>query len=251
MINPIAPKIINVMPPLSKSEQAIRAASIGVRALADEQQVLRYVINVGDAVKNKLDALYPRGCVLASVGRSPSLLAKYLELQGKEVKYCPISDLKDLCNSEQIPSGFLIEYRKFLDRIGLTDKFIKETLKPIVFTDYTFQGLSLRNFELMLKRIGIFAGPKVHFRPINGNIYGLPGILQLHTEDKALNHSVTQLLTMRLGKKYTPIPRLPWTTQPSEVSGILNSPPSAASKRMNDLMTDFLEHVGRLSPLYK
>ena len=108
---------------------------------------------------------FPNGFTLVSIGRSPAYLAKYMEFLGEDVKYCPISNLGSY--KLRVTPYFVQEYKKYLDNIGLTADFMKTTKKPIVCTDYCFDGDTLRNFEslLALPEIGM-DDKKMHFSSI-------------------------------------------------------------------------------------
>jgi len=118
---------------------------------------------------------YPEGFTLVAIGRSPAFLAKYLEFQGEDVKYCPISNIR--CNTEFSPY-FVQAYKKYLDSIGLTADLAKTTKKPIIVTDYVYNGCTRRNFLklLSLPEIGIEIGEKVMFWSIADIVSASTGI---------------------------------------------------------------------------
>ena len=106
---------------------------------------------------------YPNGFTLVSIGRSPAFLAKYLEFQGVDVKYCPISHLGSI--RLRVTSDFIQAYKKYLDNIGLTADYVETTEKPIVFTDFVYDGGTIRNFKrlLALPEFGMSNEEKMHF----------------------------------------------------------------------------------------
>jgi len=116
------------------------------------------VVDLTKNVKKNLDNQFPEGYIFVSIGRSPEIIARALEFQGQEVKYCPISSISmspfrfknEILNSEKRDKHFLA-YKTYLDKIGLSKTKIKDSTKMICFTDYTDEGNSLYNFEQMLK----------------------------------------------------------------------------------------------------
>ena len=52
---------------------------------------------------------FPNGFTLVSIGRSPAYLAKYMEFLGKDVKYCPISNLSSY--ELRVTPYFIQEYK--------------------------------------------------------------------------------------------------------------------------------------------
>ena len=109
---------------------------------------------------------YPNGFTLVSIGRSPAFLAKYLEFQGEDVKYCPVSNLSSI--RLRVTPDFIQAYKKYLDSIGLTADFVETTEKPIIFTDFVFDGDTLRNFKslLALPEFDMNNDKKMHFMSI-------------------------------------------------------------------------------------
>ena len=68
----------------------------------------------------------------------------------------------------RVSPDFIQEYKKYLDSIGLTPDFVQATNKPIIFTDFVFDGCTIRNFEklLALPEIGMDNKQKMHFNSI-------------------------------------------------------------------------------------
>ena len=134
-----------------------------------DKRTINFIINFGKQFSQRLQEKYPNSFTFVSVGRSPVFLAKYLEFQGEDVKYCPISDIANgFFKPGEYSSGFIKEYKKYLDSIGLTKEFVQTTKKPIIITDYTYEGCSLSNFRMLLAspEIGITEGEKVKYCPI-------------------------------------------------------------------------------------
>ena len=128
-------------------------------------KIVNFILDFGKLFSNRIHEKYPNGFIFVSVGRSPAFLAKYLEFQGKEVKYCPISNIR---NYTEFSSYFVQKYKKYLDSIGLTNEFVQKTQKPIIITDYTYWGGTLDNFSdlLAMPQIGINKGENVIYSPI-------------------------------------------------------------------------------------
>lgn len=173
---------VNEYANLTKSElEILRKVTSG--AFDDDEDILGFVNfvyqmdrtqKIGAAYSKKLDELYPNGYTLVTVGRSPSLLGKYLEFQGKDVKYVPISNIREV---EIFPSAVVQNYKNYFDSIGLTKEFIDKSETPIVITDFVDSGLSMKNFEKLLAHpeIGILASEKVQFLPMNRKYQMLNG----------------------------------------------------------------------------
>lgn len=146
---------------------------------------------------------YPEGFTLVAIGRSPAFLAKYLEFQGGDVKYCPISNISS--RRTEFSTYFVQAYKKYLDSIGLTADFAKATEKPIIVTDYVYDGGTWRNFLklLSLPEIGIEIGEKVTFRSIADIVSDWTGIINFPKE------TYRWLFDETLAeKRYTSIPRI-------------------------------------------
>lgn len=120
----------------------------------------------GTLYSNRLHEQYPDGYTFVSVGRTPALIAKYLEFQGVNVKYCPISAIRT--DDIDFSPEYKQLYKKYLDSIGLTKDSVEESAEPVIITDFTFSGNSLLNFKNLLAspEIGIEEGEKVKYRPL-------------------------------------------------------------------------------------
>lgn len=131
--------------------------------------ITRFLLDFGEFFSKQIHKKYPDGFVFVSVGRSPAFLGKFLEFQGEDVKYCPISGKLESYRSNISPS-FAKKYKKYLDTIGLTEEFVKNSPKPIIITDFCNTGQTLYRFEkfLELPEIGI-KGEKLIYSPITDN----------------------------------------------------------------------------------
>lgn len=136
------------------------------------------IIMLTQIVKKNLEKTFPEGYVFVSIGNSPDIIAKTLEHQGLDVKYCPISELKieqnDFIDKIKTSSAFqrgLEVYKNYLDEIGLSHKKINDSNKKICFVDYTFTGNSLKNFEIMLDSPAIkLNSSKFRFLSLNNDL---------------------------------------------------------------------------------
>ena len=146
---------------------------------------------------------YPNGFILVAIGRSPAFLAKYLEFQGEDVKYCPISNISS--RHTEFSPAFVQAYKKYLDSIGLTADLARTTKKTIVITDYKFSGGTWRNFLklLGLPEIDIESGEKVVFRDIADIVSAWTGICNFPQETYRWLFDETMA-----EKRYTSIPRI-------------------------------------------
>ena len=175
--------------------------------------VTRFILDFGEMFSNQIHNKYPEGFVFVSVGRSPAFLGKFLEFQGEDVKYCPISGLS---RCDKISQNFIEKYKKYLDTIGLTKEFVENSQKPIIISDYTNTGLSLYRFEafLALPEIGI-KGDKIIYSPIanNGFSENKNSIFNCSWTDlyyKNVDYDISEeygrIMSLSLHKDYTSIP---------------------------------------------
>ena len=212
---------------------------------------------LGKAYEKKLDALYPEGYVFVSIGRSPSLIGKFLEFQGKDVKYCPMSGIgSGAIMFNGFSESFVKGYNKYLDSIGLTKEFVAKSHKPIVFTDFADTGRTLIRFEELLSHpeIAIVPNEKVHFRALNTNYYTnnktelREGIFKREWEDGYPEEAMTHCIKsgMSYFNNYSPIPVLDYRYINNE-----NFTPdmyqNKASKKMLFCIADYLEQEGKLA----
>ena len=108
---------------------------------------------------------YPNGFTLVSIGRSPAFLAKYLEFQGEDVKYCPISNSG--VYYDKLSPLLIQHYKEYFDRIGLTKEFANTTKKPIICVDYTYMGHTLHKFKELLSSTEIRIKKNVEYYQID------------------------------------------------------------------------------------
>ncbi len=172
-----------------------------------------FIKSFGKLFSERLHEKYPEGFIFVSVGRSPAFLAKYLEFQGEEVKYCPISGLH--CNYLQhFPVSFIQEYKNYLYNIGLTKELAENTQKPIIITDYVEHGHTLYYFRrlLTLPQIGIKEGEMVKYSPITACNYFEEGNWIFKSKpviyDKFGRYDYREFMNNEKTKQFTSIPSL-------------------------------------------
>lgn len=113
-------------------------------------------IYVAELLKKYLDDLYgENNYIFASIGTSPSGIARYMEFCGVETKYFPASGLKQKLlffqqelyeNQEGVQ-----KYLEFLKSQGISKEDVEKSDKKILFFDFCYTGNTLRNFEALLK----------------------------------------------------------------------------------------------------
>lgn len=197
-------------------------------------------IEIGKAYAKKMNELYPQGYMFVSIGRSPALIGKMLEFQGVDVKYCPISGLRG--HNDDFSQKMIIEYKKYLQSIGLSKDAVVKSDKPIIFTDFTNCGKSLGRFQDLLQRseINITEDEKVKFLSLNRNIF-----------DENIDKEYPQYYMKGcIGsgesyyKHYCPIPWLDYRNiKEGSIQEALNKPQENDVKRMMFELIDYLnEH---------
>lgn len=111
---------------------------------------------VAEILKKYLDDLYGEdGYIFASIGTSPSGIARYMEFSGVETKYFPISGAKKklLFFQQELYENQdgLKTYLEFLKSQGISKEDVEKSDKKILFFDFCYSGNTLRNFEALLK----------------------------------------------------------------------------------------------------
>lgn len=159
---------------LTKNEIKTLRNSLDEKLIRDRDTI----IMLAEIVKKNLEKKFPEGYVFVSIGNSPNIIAKALEHQRVDVKYCPVSELKmeqsdfihNIKNRGTYQRGLEV-YKNYLDEIGLSQKDINDSNKKICFIDYTFTGNSLKNFETMLNSPEIkLNSPKFKFLSLNNDL---------------------------------------------------------------------------------
>lgn len=158
-------------------------------------------------LKSALDKAYGEDkYIFVSIGRSPSLIAKVFECMGIETKYLPMSNLNE--KGGNIDSLFKKEsienYRKILERQGLTKEILKNSDKQVLFYDYTSTGITLAIFEYFMQRAYNLPCSKTEFRSLNEDLETCASSVK-NTETY-----VKRFLEERGGLKFSSIGRLPY-----------------------------------------
>ena len=182
-----------------------------------DSRVINFILDFGRLFSKRIHEKYPNGFIFVPLGRSPAFLGKYLEFQGEDVKYCPISGLQ---RYKKFSTDFIKTYKKYLDTIGLTKEFAENTQKQIIITDHTNSGNTLAQFEDLLAspEIGIKEGEKVIFIPIIYSGFGRSGkgifnchwmYLRYKDDDCNIGEDYGDVVAIQQShKKYTSIPWL-------------------------------------------
>ncbi len=127
---------------------------------------------IAPKLKDYLDKKYNEdGYVFISIGTSPSSIARVLEFMGVEVKYLPVSGLKnfDIYSDVEIEAGAkgTKEYKKFLDKQKINDRHIKKSKKKYLFIDYTDSGKSLKIYQDLIRNVFKINSDNVEFLSLN------------------------------------------------------------------------------------
>ena len=175
-----------------------------------DERVVNFILKNGKRFADRLHEKYPDGFIFVSEGRSPAFIAKYLELQGEEVKYCPMSFNTGGWKAFS-PEAVEI-YKKYLDTIGFTKEFAENSQKPIIIADYTVSGATLTEFKDFLESAyNIKAGPKLKYCPLTADhcTYSFDtndcifSCTDLELDDRYFYRNI---MFDSLHKKYSPIP---------------------------------------------
>lgn len=119
--------------------------------------------------KSFLDKKYGKdGYIFVSIGVSPSLIAKAFECMGVETRYAPISQLSSMY--ETIEEYDYSNYFNFLKTQGISPENIRNSNKVYVFSDYTGSGLTLKNFERLMKEKFGLNSSNIVFRSMNKDL---------------------------------------------------------------------------------
>lgn len=119
----------------------------GIKALAAVN------IGIGSAIKKEFDEKYGEGNYkFISLGTSPALAAKVMELEGADVVYLPMSYSHTTCTKPWLEKSPYIDfYRSYMKKNGLSNEALQKEGKKGIICDYTITGRSLELSEFMLK----------------------------------------------------------------------------------------------------
>lgn len=219
------------------------------------------IIVLGNIVKTNLDKKFPNGYVFGSIGGTPAFVGKVLELQGIDVKYCPISGIgKRLLLGgfedyvSDLPSGKVSKYNEYLKNINLSNEEIKKSKKTYIFADHTCTGNSLKNFQILLER------PEIGIKSDNVHYKSLCQDLILKSQDKSalslikfennyykLDELMNNYIIGRWYRKiYSHIERLPVKDIDKVQEVITKQPDHFSYKQMQFALIDYFAQKGLL-----
>ena len=134
---------------LGKCEKDYMMANMpdGIKALAAVN------IGIGSAIKKEFDEKYGEGGYkFISLGTSPALAAKVMELEGADVVYLPMSYSHSTCTKSWLEKSPYIDfYKSYMEKNGLSNEALQKEGKKGIICDYTITGRSLELSEFMLK----------------------------------------------------------------------------------------------------
>jgi len=144
-----------------------------------------------------------------SIGQSPALFAKILELNNVNSAICPISELsrmtgnlslKDLAKGADVYFDYLKNFNIDFTKIDKT--------KNYYFADLSVSGTSLKNFKTLLNQRGI-DGENLHFISLDDIIKHA----KIKEDDEKTINDIRQyyLYMQNLKNRYSPIFKLPVT----------------------------------------
>ncbi len=121
---------------------------------SDISRITNENIILAESIKNDLDEKYGKNnYVFISLGTSPAAIGRYLELNGIETKYLPLSELKFANENEIAKKEKYNNYKKFLDSQNLTKEIIDSSDKKYVVFDFANTGRSMQVFERLMKEV--------------------------------------------------------------------------------------------------
>ena len=185
--------------------------------------------------------------VLVSIGTSPSGILRALDYMGEDVRYMPISGLKnitfdDCCFDDLLGKKGNKEYINFLDSIGLSGEKINNSDKKYIFYDLTLTGETLNEVAFMFdKHLGADT-KKTDFRSINKDLQKIcrkNGLLDY------CNAYIVHFLTCQNIGKYTGIPQV-YLDNPKSIESALTKENDKNSKDFNFALCYYMEQEGLL-----
>lgn len=107
------------------------------------------IMKASECIKSALDKKYKNGYIFVSIGGSPSIFAKTLEQMGVETIILPFSKKNLAGNISKI------DFKKYFAKFGLTEDFMKNSKKQIVFADYVSTHETFNVFNKILDENGL------------------------------------------------------------------------------------------------
>ena len=139
----------------------------GMRQMAEE------TYEMAKLAEKRFDKKYgENNYIIVSIGTSPAGIAKSLELRGHDVRYLPISEIRNARPAKVLrymSSDKHPEYMEYLDFIGIRKDEINESKKPYLFIDYTVSGKTLGALEKFAYQNGVDP-KKARFLSINDEL---------------------------------------------------------------------------------
>ena len=177
-------------------------------------------VGVGIALKQAFDDKYSEGNYkFISLGTSPALTAKVMELMGADVVYLPMSYAHTTCTKHWLQeSPYIHFYKGYMENIGLTNENLRKENKRGIICDYTVSGRSLELSEFMLKGPLGLDESLLDTYTMNNLIQNSPYI-QEDVKDRYLN----ELLKKEKAADYCDVPHFSFIDKKPFNSGKINS----------------------------
>ncbi|MBR3889541.1 hypothetical protein IKJ53_03410, partial [bacterium] len=127
-----------------------------------------FFIYISENIKETLDAEYPDGWSLITLGGSPSLFAQILTFMGEDVKELPFSYEATMCSKFKN-----VDMSKYFNDLGITKEYLNDGKQKIV-TDYVCTGVSLNKIREIMTENG-YTNDNVVFEDLQDLLpYDLP-----------------------------------------------------------------------------
>lgn len=186
------------------------------------------------------------------IGTSPAGVMKSMELMGEDVRYMPLSglrNLKDFKNTEYIDAIFkeldTAEYKDFLSSIGLSADEINSREGKTIFYDYTLSGATLDIVKQLALHNGVDEN-KVEFRSLNKDlIEAAKNSKTSGMRDYVNAYILTHLLNSEIGI-YAGIPHVDYRSL-SDIKIELHEPISKFAEDFNFALLYNMEQQGLLN----
>lgn len=177
-------------------------------------------VGVGIALKQAFDDKYGEGNYkFISLGTSPALTAKVMELMGADVVYLPMSYAHTTCTKHWLQESPYIDfYKGYMENIGLTNENLRKENKRGIICDYTVSGRSLELSEFMLNGPLGLDESLLDTYTMNNLIQNSPYI-QEDVKDRYLN----ELLKKEKAADYCDVPHFSFIDKRPFNSGKINS----------------------------
>lgn len=202
-------------------------------------------IKMGLGLKKMLDERYGEdGYVFVSIGTSPAGVGRVMEFSGVETKYLPISGLRCLHKPENITveDDKFKEYKKFLEKQGLSKSRIKNDKKIFYFTDYTATGTTLNLFHYIMKHKFGISSKNIQYMSFNKELSD--SFSNNPQNQKQAERYIEKYLNESLIALYSGVPHL--SIECIDRVNVCPSYQTESTKRYNFLIMDNLYNKGLL-----